>query len=169
MEYGPNKGPRVGDNNITETSLPNVTNVFAVTTDMPVNTESDTEQIFVSTIPSQRDDANSSTTIDDNDNITTKRPKIKYDTTLEYDDESTTTSQYALIDSMTPTLLAIDLNRIENTTALDSGKTVQPIQCNSVNDCAPNEMCTNNKCTKICDPTNNSNRTGVDCMQGICQ
>lgn len=173
-DYGPNKGPRVGENNITESAVPNVTDIFGpTTTEMPTESYTDYMVDFhvddmsptTSTTPNREsiETPTETTTINDGDDgITTKRPKVRYETTVDYDE------------STAPTIFTIDPNRKENATAISmvevmgTNKTVLPMKCNNVNDCASNERCINNKCTKICDTTN-SNRSSVDCIPGICK
>lgn len=172
-DYGPNKGPRVGDNNITESAVPNVTDVSGpTTTEMPTESYTDYMVDFhvdevspiTSTTPNREtvEIPTETTTNNGDDGITTKRPKVRYETTLDYDE------------STAPTIFTTDPNPKENITVIsmvkmvDNNKTVLPMQCNNVNDCAPNERCINNKCTKLCDTTN-SNRSSVDCMPGICK
>lgn len=161
-DYGPNKGPRVGDNDITESSLPNATDV--ITTEWPpaAYTENIVNFPVVQSSPTTTTDSGEpteTTTIDVDDGTTAKGPKVRYETTLDSDEPTT------------PTMFVIDTTPNEMSTAIPNvvtGKTVLPMQCNNVNDCAPNERCINNKCTQICDPTN-SNRSSVDCIQGICK
>lgn len=159
-DYGPNKGPRVGDNNITESTVPKVPE--AITTEMPPDFYTEhmvnfhVDDFSPSTEPGM---SMETTTMAIDDGATTKGPKVRYDVTSDYDEATT------------PTIFTAEPYPVENTTATHAKGTdtaVLPIQCNNVNDCAPNERCINNKCTKICDTTN-SNRSSVDCVQGICK
>lgn len=159
-DYGPNKGPRVGDNNITESVVPNVTDTTTTTEWLPdTYTEHmvgfHVEQNSASTDPSEPTET---TTIDGDDRTTTQSPKVRFDAT--YDNGESTA----------PTIFATDEKSmvVPNVVVVGTSKTVLPMQCNNANDCAPNERCNNNKCTKICDTTN-SNRSNVDCIQGICK
>lgn len=142
IEYGPNKGPRVGDNDITESS------VTKVTTKMPI--ESITDHITDFHVIRNATTTATSTT-------DTTFPPIE-GTTIDVGDRMMTTNSPNIDDITTQ----------PNVVAMSTGKSVLPMQCNNVNDCAPSEMCINNKCTKLCDPTN-SNRSSVDCKQGICK
>lgn len=162
-DYGPNKGPRVGDNDITESTVSNVTDATTTEWSLP---DSYTDHMSVDfhvkqALPTTTNSVEftETTTLDDNNGITTNGPNP----TSDYDESTTPTTAFT-----------IDSNANENSTAIPDvasmgiGKTVLPMQCNNVNDCTSNERCINNKCTKICDTTN-SNRSSVDCIQGICK
>lgn len=185
-EYGPNKGPRVGENNITETIMPHKNKTQpkdGITTE---RTTIDTTELFStdrSTIPTFRFNVvTDSTTMSDEsteftqipieettlaigDNENTKRPTTRVDTSMETDDTTTNiiltkTSTQLPTTEPSEAVTDVTLTPFENTTDLITpiGKTVLK-SCNTNIDCAPSQMCINQKCLN---DKNDTNQTSVD-------
>lgn len=174
-----NKGPRFGENNITE-SVPNddqtTTSMDGIVTLMTTignsgdlstshgiteTTKITTESIDQTTLPSPIGNV-------------TKRPATRVDTTLEGKDERPSTTEIFMEKPTTNPILTMTTTDIPEVIT-DSDVTTMNVtwsvlsnvrrKCASRSDCGLHEMCINRECLKICQTNDNVTKSD-DCVQG---
>lgn len=170
-----NKGPRIGDNNITE-SVPPIDDQTTTTTPMDGITTLLTtmkDGLITQTDATTTIDSIDKTTLPPSIGNVTKKPATRVDTTLEVESERpSTTTEIGIEMSTNPILIMSTTTDIPDgitdsdltTVTYSVSKSVRR-KCASQTDCPLHEMCINRECFKICQ-TNVTKSD--DCVQGTC-
>lgn len=174
-----NKGPRFGENNITE-SIPNddqtttsMDGIITLMTTIGGSSDLFSSQEITKATETTTESIDHTTLIPPIGNVT-KRPATRVDTTLEGKAERPSTTEIITemstnnpILTMTTTDIPDEITDSDVTTENVTWSILSDVRrkCASRNDCGLQEMCINRECLKICQTNDNVTKSD-DCVQG---
>lgn len=174
-----NKGPRFGENNITE-SVPNddqtttpMDGIVTLMTTIGGSGDLTTSQEITEPSKTTTEPIDQTTSLPPIGNVT-KRPATRVDTTLEGKNERPSTTETIKETSTTNPILTMTTTDIPEgitdsdvTTVNVTWSVLSSVRrkCASRTDCGLQEMCFNRECLKICQTNDNVTKSD-DCVQG---